>query len=156
MVRAKKLDIGSYSFTARAIDNRGAKSNFTTPNSFVVNKSSLSNATTFVFGWLSLIMIIVLALAGAALLVMYFVHRFAVMNRSISRKVRTTESSVHKAFDFLRENVREQIKTLEGVRSQRQLTKEEEKVIKHLQENLTKSEEYLEKEIENIEEIISK
>jgi hypothetical protein len=73
------------------------------------------------------------------------------MKKAVSRKIRNAESSVHKAFDLLRENVREQIKTLEKAGKKRELTKEEEKVIKHLQDNLTKSEEFLEKEISDIE-----
>ncbi len=156
MVWLKKLDIGPYTFTARAIDSNGAKSVFTSPSSFVVKQSAVSHVSSFVFGWLSIIVIIVLALGGITLLITYFVHKFIVMKKTIDKKMRVTESSVHKAFDLLRENVREQVKTLEGAKSKRQLTKEEEKVIKRLQENLTESEKYLEKEIQDIEETISK
>ncbi len=147
----KDLDKGSYTFVVRAIDSRGAKSVFTKPLGFVIKKSSLSNASGLVFGWLSVVIIIALALGGIGFLISYLIHQHKIMKKAVSRKIRNAESSVHKAFDLLRENVREQIKTLEKAGKKRELTKEEERVIKRLQENLTKSEEFLEKEISDIE-----
>jgi hypothetical protein len=151
VIWAKNLDKGSYTLSARAVDGQGAKSDFTRPLHFAVKASSLSNARGLVFGWLSVVIIIILALAGIGFLISYLIHQHKIMKKAVSRKIRNAESSVHKAFDLLRENVREQIKTLEKAGKKRELTKEEEKVIKHLQDNLTKSEEFLEKEISDIE-----
>ncbi|MDQ5893098.1 MAG: hypothetical protein QG640_109 [Patescibacteria group bacterium] len=150
MVWAKDLDTGTYTLTARAIDKKEAKSNFTKPINFTVKHSLFSSISSAVLGWLSLLIILILLLGGIALLIIFFIHRSKKMKNSIRKEIRSAELAVHKAFDILRDNVQDQITTLEKARSKRPLTKEEEKVIKHLQANLTKAEAYIEKEISKI------
>lgn len=155
MIWAKALDIDSYTIKARAIDKREAKSEFSKPLNFVVRNSALTQASTLVLNWLSVIIILILLIGGSVLLITYFINKNLKIKKTIRRDIKSAEASVHKAFKLLRENVSEQIITLEKAKSKRALTKEEEKVIRNLQENLTKSEEYLEEEIQNIEEKVS-
>lgn len=152
---AKRLSMGSYTIKARAIDNRDAKSSYTKPLTFVVKQSSLSVAGTLIINWLSLIFIIILALGAIILLVLYFIYKIRRMKNLIGKKVRTTETSVHRAFDTLRDEVRQQLKLLEKTRGVRELTKEEERIIEVLQSNLVKSEENLEKQLSDIEKTVS-
>lgn len=156
MTWPKKLNSGSYSVTLRAVDSRGAKSEYTKPVTFTVKDSKFSTVGALVLNWLSVIILLILVIGCIVLLIIFFIYRARKIRRSLRHKVRVTESSLSKAFDLLRENVRDQIKTLEKAQGKRELTKEEEKIIKHLQENLTKSEAYLEKELEDIENTASK
>jgi hypothetical protein len=149
------LDAGPYTLRARAIDATTIKSEFTTPVSITVESPVIVRVNTFVLNWLSLLILVLAAIGCLVLLVMYFVHRHAKMKHSVGKDIRDVETSMHKAFDLLRENVRDQVKTLEKARTKRSLTKEEEKVIKELQENLEKSEAFLEQKITRIEEIVS-
>lgn len=155
MIWAKALEIDSYTVKARAIDKREAKSEFSKPLNFIVKTSAITQASTLVLNWLSVIIILILLIGGSVLLITYFINKNLKIKKSIRRDIKSAELSIHKAFKLLRENVSEQITTLEKAKSKRALTKEEEKVIKNLQENLTKSEEFLEEEITNIEEKVS-
>ncbi len=58
---------------------------------------------------------------------------------------------MHKSFDILREDIRENLKDLEKARSKRGLTEEEERIATQLRKNLDDAERYLRKEIEDIE-----
>ena len=78
------------------------------------------------------------------------------MRKRVRKEVREAETVLHKAFDLLKENIREQIKILEKARSKRQLTEEEEKIIKQLKKNLDDAEKVVRKEIEDIEKEIKK
>jgi len=52
---------------------------------------------------------------------------------------------------LLKEEIREQIKILEKTRNKRQLTEEEEKILRQLQSDLDDAEKFIKKEIEDIE-----
>ncbi len=154
MIWAKNLDTGSYTITARAIDKKDAKSNFSKPLAFTVKKSAILSVSSMILNWLSLIVILILIIGGAVLLVTFFINKNLKIRKKIRKEIKVAESSIHKAFDLLRKNVQDQIRTLEKARSKRDLTKEEEKIIKNLQENLTKSEEYLQDEMTKIDNIL--
>ena len=151
---AKNLTSGTYTFKVRAIDSRGAKSDFSPTVSFVVKQTPLLVFGSLILSWLSIVIIGIIALGGILLLMFYFIYRGIKIKKNIDKKIRSTESSVHKAFDLLRDNVREHIQSLKKAKSKRDLTKEEEKIIKLLQENLTTAEKYLEKEISDIDDKI--
>ncbi len=150
----KPLGVGVYSLTARVIKNTGEKSTFTNPVTVIVKNSPLSITGSLILNWLSVLVILALFLAGLILFGFYFTHHLRKIHKNIGKKVGSAESSVHQAFDLLRENVRDQIKTLEGAKSERRLTREEEIVIKKLQENLTESEKYLQEKIDEIEKVL--
>lgn len=61
------------------------------------------------------------------------------------------EMAIHKAFELLKDNVREQIKMLERARTKRELTDEEEKIIRHLRKDLDDAEKFIRKEVEGVE-----
>lgn len=67
------------------------------------------------------------------------------------KEIREAESALHKAFDVLKEDIRDQVKLLEKTRTKRQLTEEEEKIIKQLRKDLDDAEKFVRKEIEDIE-----
>ena len=69
----------------------------------------------------------------------------------IKKEVREAETVLHKAFDSLKEDVREHIKLLEKTKTKRQLTEEEEKIIKQLRKDLDNAEKFVSKEIKDIE-----
>lgn len=144
---AKNIAVGSYTFKIRAIDARGAKSNYSEPYSFVVKKSAILSVSSIILNWLSVIIIILIACGAILLTAFYIIYRGFKMKRKVDHNCRTFEASIHKAFDLLRNNVREQVQALEKTKSKRDLTKEEEKIIKHLQANLTEAEDYIEKEM---------
>jgi len=66
-------------------------------------------------------------------------------------EVREAEEAIHKAFDLLKEDVREQLEKLDGVRTKRQLAEKEEKIINQLKKDLDDAERFVRKEIGDIE-----
>ncbi len=78
-------------------------------------------------------------------------HKFSMFRKKLKKEVREAESALHKAFDLLKEDIREQVKMLEKTKNKRELTEEEEKVIKQLKKDLDDAEKFVRKEIEDIE-----
>jgi hypothetical protein len=68
----------------------------------------------------------------------------------IKKEVREAESALHKAFESLKDDIREQVRILEKTRTKRQLTEEEERVVKQLKKDLDDAEKFVRKEIEDI------
>ncbi|KKT44962.1 MAG: hypothetical protein UW34_C0006G0002 [Parcubacteria group bacterium GW2011_GWA2_44_15] len=85
------------------------------------------------------------------LILLYGWRKLSVLRKKIQKETSEAESVLHKAFDLLKEDVREQIKMLEKTRTKRQLTKEEEKIIKQLRKDLDDAEKLVQKEIHDIE-----
>jgi hypothetical protein len=155
MVWDTEVERGTYTLTARAIDERGAKSFFTKPYYVSVKSPLFSSISGVILNWLSLVLIVVMSLGLVSLMAVYFIFQVKKLKKSLNAQVQHTESSVHKAFDLLRKSARTHIETLENTRAQRQLTTEEEKIVTALQKEITAAEESLKKEITNIEKTLS-
>lgn len=84
-------------------------------------------------------------------IVWYGWHKFSKFRKRLKKEVREAETALHKAFDLLKENIREQVKMLEKTKTKRQLTEEEEKVIKQFGKYLDDAEKLVRKEVEDIE-----
>ncbi|KKR47143.1 MAG: hypothetical protein UT80_C0010G0001, partial [Parcubacteria group bacterium GW2011_GWC1_40_13] len=97
-----------------------------------------------------LVAIIILLL----LVVWYGWRKFSMLRKKLKKEVREAEFTLRKTFDLLKKDIREQIKMLEKTRAKRQLTEEEEKIIKQLGRDLGDAEAVIEKEIEDIEKAV--
>ncbi len=73
------------------------------------------------------------------------------LKKRLRKEVYETDSALHKAFDLMKENVREQVIMLEKISGERRLTIEEERIIKQLRKDLSDAELYIRKEIKDIE-----
>jgi len=143
---------GVYKLWAKVIDKRGASSNPSERLSFVVKQATFLKIGTFAIGILSLAIPILGLLILLIFILWYSWHRFTLFKKQIRKEVRDVESSLHKAFDLLREDIREQIKMLEKVKNRRKLTEEEERIIGQLRKDLDDAEKFVRKEIEDVEE----
>ncbi len=121
---------------------------------FIVKPLPLPSAMTGLKITNMLVIIIPLTAFIAVLLFIlgYGWRKFLRTKNRLRKEVREAESALHKAFDLLKESIREQIKILEKTGTKRQLTKEEEKILKQLESNLDDAEKFIRKEIEDIEE----
>jgi len=90
-----------------------------------------------------------LALVG--LIVVAVLLRARQWQKRRRKEVREAEDALHRAFDLLKEDTRDNLKNLEKARSKRELTEEEERIATNLKQNLDDAERYLRKEIEDIE-----
>lgn len=146
------LPEGSYSLWAEATDPRGAKSG---PSSYVIfdvlekQNSSEENRYMLLFAIAGplLIMLIVLIF-----LLQYSRKRFDEARKKTEKEIEDVEESAHKTFELLREDVMDQLKTLEKVKTKKDLIHGEEDVTHHLEDDLVDAEKFLEEKIEKIEE----
>ena len=82
--------------------------------------------------------------------VWYGWRKFFILRKKLKNEVHEAESAIHKAFDLLKEDIREQVKMLEKAHTKRQLTEEEEKILKKLKSHLDDTEKFIRNEIEDI------
>jgi copper homeostasis protein CutC len=82
----------------------------------------------------------------------YLWFRFKLFREKMKKEVGEIESTLHKAFNLLKNDINDQVKLLEKTRTRRQLTEEEERIIKQLKKDLDSIERLVKKEIEDVEE----
>jgi hypothetical protein len=80
-------------------------------------------------------------------------RKVLVLRRKIRKETRDAEEKLHKMFNILRDDIREQVQTMERAKNRRALTAAEKRVLKKLQESLDKTEREMEKEINDIEKV---
>ena len=71
--------------------------------------------------------------------------------KRIRKETEEAEQALHRAVKLLKGDIKDQIKLLEKVKSKRQLTKEEDKIVKQLRRDLDDTEKFVGKEIKDIE-----
>jgi uncharacterized protein (UPF0333 family) len=92
-----------------------------------------------------LVLIIVLVF-----IISYSYYRFALFRKRVRKEVLEAESMIGETFDFLKQDLNDQIKLLGKTKSKRELTKEEDKIIKKLKKDVDYLEKSMKKEIEDI------
>lgn len=147
----EKLDDGIYKIWAEVVDTREAKSLPTEKIIILVAKSAIFRIGTWTVSFLSVVIPLVALIIALLVILWYGWRKFSALRKRLRKEVREAESALHKAFYLLKEDMQEQIKMLEKVRGRRQLTKEEEKIVKRLKRDLDGDEKLVRKEIEDIE-----
>jgi len=148
---SEKLSDGVYQLWAEVVDNRNAKSLPSEKITVVVAKSAISSIGAWAVSFLAVVIPLTILIIALIFILWYGWHRFSLMRKRLRNEVHEVESAIHKAFDLLKEDVQEQIKMLEKTRTKRQLTEEEEKILKQLKNHLDDTEKFIRKEIESIE-----
>jgi len=145
------LPSGAYTLWVFVTDEQGSQSNSSEKVSIVVSSSVIFS----VGSWAVSFLVVIVPLAALIFILLFILwygwHKFQLMRKRLRKEVREVESALRKAFNLLKEDIREQIKMLEKTRTKRQLTEEEEKIIKRLKRNLDDAEKLIRKEIEDIE-----
>ncbi|MEK7176445.1 MAG: hypothetical protein AAB704_01310, partial [Patescibacteria group bacterium] len=131
-VAEEKLKDGIYKMWAEVVDERGARSEPTEKVTIAVERPAILKIGSWAVSLLA-VAIPLIALIIVLLGVIYYGwHKFATLRKRVKKEIREAEHALHKAFDLLKEAIREQIKMLEKTKSRRELTEEEEKIIKQL------------------------
>ncbi len=150
-VSREGLREGSYFLWADVVDSRGARSLPTEKGRIVVGPLRFFRLGLGAVSVLSVLVPIVALLFLLFGVIWYGWHKFSLLRKHVLKEVREAEAMLHQVFDLLRESVRDQIRLLERASKKRQLTKEEEKVLKQLKKELNNAEKYIQREIEDIE-----
>ena len=146
----ERTQIGVYNVWAEVVDSRGAKSNPSDKITIVVKQLAILRIGSFAISFLSILVpligiIVLLVLLGFITQRKYLEHK-----RRLRKEIYEAEDALHKAFDLLRKEVKEQITLLEHARSRRNLTDEEHKIINRLKRELDSAEKIVSKEVADI------
>jgi len=150
-VAEDRLSSGIYTAWAEVIDERGAKSEPSEKITIAVERPAILRIGSWAVGFLSVVVPLIALVLLLVYLSWHWWHKFATMRKRVKKEIREAEHALHKAFDLLKEAIREQVKMLEKTKTKRQLTEEEEKIIKQLKKDLDDAEKFVRKEIEDIE-----
>ncbi|MDP2703929.1 MAG: hypothetical protein Q8P01_01775 [bacterium] len=150
-VAEDRLSSGIYTAWAEVVDERGARSEPSEKVTIAVERPAFLRIGSWAVGFLSVVIPLIALVLLLVYLAWHWWHKFATMRKRVRKEIREAEHALHKAFDLLKEAIREQIKMLEKTRNKRELTEEEEKIIKQLRKDLDDAEKFVRKEIEDIE-----
>lgn len=145
------LESGIYQLWAKVTDNRGASSDMSNKITIVVKQPMFIKIGNIAIGFLSLLIPILALIILLILMIWYGWHKFFVLRKKLKKEVHEAEATLHKVFDLLREDIREQVRILDTAKTKRELTEEEAKIGKQLKQDLEDAEKFVRKEIEDIE-----
>lgn len=149
-VSEESLAEGKYTMRAKAVDARGAQSEWTDSVEVKVQKPAFWRIGSFAISVLSVV-IPLIALVVMLILMLWFTwYKFRLLRQRVGKEVGEAEVALRQAFVSLKKNVATRIKLLEKTGAKRKLTKEEEKVIAQLRKDLDQAESVVAKEIKDI------
>ncbi|MDZ4260606.1 MAG: cohesin domain-containing protein [Candidatus Sungbacteria bacterium] len=149
-----KLKDDIYRLWAEAMDKHGTKSEPSVKVTIAMQRSALLKMGSWAMGFLTVVIPLIALIILLAALLWYGWHTLAALKKGVKKEVREAEQALHQAFYLLKEDVRTQIKMLEKTRTKRQLTQEEEKIVKQFKKDLNNAEKFVKKEIQDIEQKI--
>ncbi len=149
-VAGERLKDGIYKLWAEAIDGRGAKSYPSEQVTIVVEQLAFLKIGSLIINFLAVIIPLAILLAFLVFIIWYSWHKLFKLKKEIKKEVHEVEVVLHKAFDFLKEEMQVQIKVFEKTQTKRRLTEEEEKLVNRLKKDLDAAEKLIRKEIEDV------
>ncbi|MES2470859.1 MAG: hypothetical protein V4526_01340 [Patescibacteria group bacterium] len=152
VVVTKDLSSGAYAFKAKATDIRGGQSLFTDEYSFVVNGRPLSRFGTYLADYATIVIVCLLIVVGLSTLMVHLVTHMRKYRKKIRRDIQAADRLIHEQFEEICNDIEKQVKTLEKVKTKRELTKEEDQIIASLKKYVRESEKKIAKKIADVEE----
>ncbi len=141
----KTLDSGVYEMRARVHDSHGSVSEYTDTRVVIVERMVFVRFGIFVMNWLSVILILLIATFCISATLWYALLQFMRFRRRVRRNLAEVENTLRVNVQALRRDTEEFHDVLVKAERKRDLTKEEQAVLKKFKKRL----EITEKEIEN-------
>ncbi len=144
---SKRLTYGDYVFTAKVTDKNGVKSPETTVYAFTIDQNSLVLLGQVVINYASIIIVVALFIASIIGLSLRIFRKIS----TIKKEVKETETSLHKSFSLLKENIEKLTHLLTKAKTERSLTTEEKFFLEKFNPKITEIEKTVLKEIRDLE-----
>lgn len=122
-----------------------------------ISTSSFSDIFTKITSTFILATIFVAVLVFLLVLIILFRslwRKLKNLKKKLSKETKEVDEGVSRVFELLRQDLKEYIKILREAKTKRELTKEEEKILRALMKNFDDSEKFLKKEVEDIKKIL--
>lgn len=139
---------GEYQVWVQAQDERGALSLPSRKISFLVGLPSFLKFGKIAISYFIIMIALIVLIIGVVAIIFYVWYRISLWRKRLRKETKEVAQSVSKAFRALREEVQEQIEYLDKKPG---LSKSEKAIRDKLQEALDVSEEFISKEIKDIE-----
>jgi hypothetical protein len=120
------------------------------PNFFGLIMDFLRQWGWLILNYLTLLLLLLCLIVGIIFAAWYVLHRSHTYRRRLLRRLAETDRVLHAEFMDLREAIADELKALAEARTRRELTAEEERLIKRLNRLLDRSESTLERELISI------
>jgi len=150
-VHERALEKGVYRLWAEGIDKRGAQSYPSDKINIAVKLPALFKIGKLAVDYLSIMVSLLAIIALIIVAVLFGWYRMVGWRKRLRREVREAEESVQKAFDALYEDIRDNLETLENLKTKQDLSREEKKLLKKMKGALDVAERYIGKEIKDVE-----
>ncbi len=144
----KSLEKGTYQVWAVVTDSREAKSNPTEKITLAVTLPTLLKFGKIAIDYLSVMITLVVLIVVLIAIGFYAWYRVSLWRKRLRKETGEVEESVKQAFKTLREKIEKQVEYLDKKPG---LTKGEQEIRDKLQEALNTSEEFISKEIKDVE-----
>jgi hypothetical protein len=146
----EKLSTGVYEMRVRAIDGQGATSDFTQLRVITLEQLALIRVGIFIMNWLSLVLIIIIAVMAIIGALWYSFLEFTRFRRKIRRTLTDVENTLKTNVQALRRDTEEFHTLLVKAEKKRELSKEEQAILKKFKKRLEITESEIEKKLEQI------
>ena len=146
-----KAEVGRYKLWMEAVSEIGLKTAKSREIFILVQESDLNKLKFTIQNLMVIISIFITITLLLVLIALYATKRIRLSKKKLKKEVAEAEKSLEKSFDALQKDIAEQLEKLKKINSKRRLTKEEEKIKEEFKNNLKVAEEYIRKEIEDIE-----
>jgi hypothetical protein len=147
----KPVEPGYYRIWAKNVSSEGITSDSSETKTVEVVQPLFFRIGTVALNYATIIVTLAGLLVLSGLIVAAVILKARQWKRKGRKEVREAEDALHRAFDLLKDDIRDNLENLEKARSKRQLTEEEKRITVQLKKNLDDAERYLRKEIEDIE-----
>ena len=147
---AKHLSVDVYEMKARVIDSRGATSVYSQPRVVIINRQSYIEIGMFIVNWLSLILIVIIAITCITATLWYSFIQFNRFRRKVKRTLAEVENTLRSNVQALHRDTEEFHSILVKAEKKRALTKEEQAILKKFKKRLEITEQEIEKKLEQI------
>lgn len=155
-VHDKFLSKGAYRIYAIAEDERGTQSFPSEEVTVLVTLPSLFRIGDIVINYIT-VLIVLLALIIVMIFGIYWAwQKFKQFRKRLLKETRDVVRVLRRAFDLLQKEVGKELSKLDKVKSQRELSEEEEKIEDRLKKDLNIAEKYISKEVKDIEKRLKK
>jgi hypothetical protein len=148
LIWGEKLSSGIYEMRARVLDSRGAVSDYTDTRVIEVERMMLVRFGIFVMNWLSVILIIIIAVLVVLATLWYSFLQFRRFRRKVRRNLREVENTLQVNVAALRRDIEEFHDILVKAERKRELTKEEQAILKKFKKRIEITEKEIEKKLE--------
>ncbi|MEN9605106.1 MAG: hypothetical protein RJB39_791 [Candidatus Parcubacteria bacterium] len=148
IIASKRLEKGTYTFTARVTDDRGAKSVETVPLQIEVKSRFLVDITASTLNLLSVFILGLLAVAGVVCLTMFVWHRCHRVLRHIRSAGGEVAELTETSFGLLKKDVQDHLSILRDIKRKKPSIKDEIIFLQDFEEDLAKAEEIIERKIQ--------